>query len=228
MNKYNGYLYCIGHPCMVNIYKIGFTKRTVEERLLEANRGDTYKLPGYEIVYKKKVRDVAKKETLVKKILDKHAKKIHPNREFYRVDFTLIKSLFDLIDGKNENVYTTIKTESNEEIIKKIEHIEKRKIDEHKCEKCNLTFKSKHFLAAHYKTKRHLGFNHVIHKCDKCDYSTKQMSSYKIHILNNHSTKEERKKGFNYYCECCDIGKMDEKAFENHLTTKKHKLISKS
>ena len=53
----------------------------------------------------------------------------------------------------------------------------------------------------------------------------------KLHILNNHKTKEERKNEFPYYCELCDSCCMEEKLYKKHLETKKHKkkldLLSK-
>ena len=47
----------------------------------------------------------------------------------------------------------------------------------------------------------------------------------KLHILNNHSTKEERKTGFKYYCEYCNYGNFAKTSYDTHLNTKKHKLI---
>ena len=39
------------------------------------------------------------------------------------------------------------------------------------------------------------------YKCDKCNNcETKNLYTYKQHILNEHSNKEEREKGFKYYC----------------------------
>ncbi len=75
-------------------------------------------------------------------------------------------------------------------------------MDENKikhCEKCNKTFQSN----AHY----------LIH----CE-------TMKIHILNNHSNIKEKKLGFKYYCEICDIGYVVEHKFNTHLNTLKHKI----
>ena len=46
------------------------------------------------------------------------------------------------------------------------------------------------------------------------------------HILNNHSSKEERKHKFKCYCEYCDFGSFSEIHYQNHLITKKHILIN--
>jgi hypothetical protein len=44
----------------------------------------------------------------------------------------------------------------------------------------------------------------------------------KLHILTNHSTKEDRKKGMKYYCDKCDFGTNAEVLFNRHLETQKH------
>ena len=41
----NGYIYCFSNKSMQGIYKIGMTKRTVQIRLAEANKHDTFKPP---------------------------------------------------------------------------------------------------------------------------------------------------------------------------------------
>jgi hypothetical protein len=40
--------------------------------------------------------------------------------------------------------------------------------------------------------------------------------------VNKHSTKEERQKSFNFYCEKCDFGCFVEILYTRHLETKKH------
>ena len=44
----------------------------------------------------------------------------------------------------------------------------------------------------------------------------------KLHILTNHSTKEDRKKEMKYYCDKCDFGTNAEVLFNRHLETQKH------
>jgi hypothetical protein len=46
----------------------------------------------------------------------------------------------------------------------------------------------------------------------------------KLHILNNHSNKETKKLNFKFYCECCDYGIINEKKYNEHLETTKHKI----
>lgn len=59
-------------------------------------------------------------------------------------------------------------------------------------------------------------------KCKQCEYTGKNM---KLHVLNTHGTKEERKAGFKYYCVYCDFGTLSNKFFETHCATEKHKNI---
>jgi len=109
----------------------------------------------------------------------------------------------------------------------------------HKCEKCNISFKFKSQLEKHYKTELHKTGKKKTRsdkkeefKCEICNlYTTNQQTNLKLHILNNHKTKEERKNEFPYYCELCNSGCMEEKLYKKHLETKKHKkkldLLSK-
>jgi len=42
----------------------------------------------------------------------------------------------------------------------------------------------------------------------------------KLHYLNHHSNKEERKKEFKYYCENCDFGNFTKALYKAHLEAK--------
>ena len=64
------------------------------------------------------------------------------------------------------------------------------------------------------------------YKCDKCEYITNTKLNIKTHTLNNHSSKEEKKTGFKFYCDKCDFGVFTETSFNLHLNTKKHKMKS--
>jgi hypothetical protein len=108
-------------------------------------------------------------------------------------------------------------------------------MDENKikhCEKCNKTFQSNAHYLIHCETEIHkTGIRKTRKdkkedlKCNICNlYTTKQKPTMKIHILNNHSSIEEKKLGFKYYCEICDIGYVVEHKFNTHLNTLKHKI----
>ena len=45
----------------------------------------------------------------------------------------------------------------------------------------------------------------------------------KQHVLNEHSTKEEREKGFKYYCKYCNYGTFSIDLYKRHNNTEKHK-----
>jgi len=64
--------------------------------------------------------------------------------------------------------------------------------------------------------------NHDL-KCDKCNLVTTHTMVLKKHILDVHSTKEERKKNFKYYCDVCDVGCFSKAIMNAHDCTKKHK-----
>jgi hypothetical protein len=44
----------------------------------------------------------------------------------------------------------------------------------------------------------------------------------KTHKLTKHSSKEEQKNGFKYYCDKCEFGTFGDILFTRHLETKKH------
>ena len=104
------------------------------------------------------------------------------------------------------------------------------------CEKCNKTFTSNAHYLIHCETELHKTGKRKVRankkeefKCSICKiYTTKQPTNMKLHILNNHSSIEEKKIGFKYYCETCDYGIMNEIKYKIHLDTSKHKIkISK-
>ena len=45
----------------------------------------------------------------------------------------------------------------------------------------------------------------------------------KKHKLYEHSTKEEREKGFKFYCSYCDFGTFSKDTIKTHNNTNKHK-----
>ena len=80
---------------------------------------------------------------------------------------------------------------------------------------------------SHIKTEKHLTGQRKKrsdykepHKCDKCDYETKNITTMKMHKLNYHSNKEERKKEFKYYCEECDFGHFTKGLYDLHMSVK--------
>lgn len=99
-----------------------------------------------------------------------------------------------------------------------------------KCEACDRSFQFKHQLNRHNKSSKHIAvIKGSAFQCGHkdCDYETNIKMNLTLHILNNHSTIEERKKNFPYYCELCDIGKGTENEINIHYKTKKHNKFLK-
>lgn len=98
------------------------------------------------------------------------------------------------------------------------------------CEKCNYKHNSKTNYEQHCKTKLHLGTERktrsdklgLEYKCEKCEYKTTNKNNYLTHSLNNHSTKENRKQEFKYYCDACDFGVFVESCYNKHIVSKNH------
>jgi hypothetical protein len=93
------------------------------------------------------------------------------------------------------------------------------------CEKCKFGCHYESGWKAHEISNKHRGCENKEYKlepkkCDQCYYKTLCGSNLKLHILNHHSTKEERKKAFTHYCEECDYGIFGKKQFERHLEIK--------
>jgi hypothetical protein len=109
------------------------------------------------------------------------------------------------------------------------------------CEKCkygtNLQQSIKqHNESEYHKTgirtrkKKELLKEKVIFKCSDCNFESAIQNNYLTHKLNNHSTKEERKEQFKYYCDLCDFGVFTLSCFDQHKETIKHKykLLNKN
>jgi hypothetical protein len=62
-------------------------------------------------------------------------------------------------------------------------------------------------------------------KCKDCDYNTTNYTNMLKHILNKHSTREERKEKFKFYCELCDFGSFSKDTIEVHNNSEKHKTF---
>ena len=99
------------------------------------------------------------------------------------------------------------------------------------CEKCEYKTEKKLLFIAHLNSEIHKTGNHGLKKgrtqlnCDICNkYSTININNMKIHKLNHHSTKEEREKGFKFYCSLCDYGVFNKNTFDSHMKSNKHKF----
>jgi hypothetical protein len=100
--KDTGFLYCFENECMPGLLKIGFTNRTIKERLSEANSSGTFGPPSdYTVVCAKSVLFPHKKEAILHALLSNVRK--NPRKEFFVLNREKIKLFFDLIDGDDWN-----------------------------------------------------------------------------------------------------------------------------
>ena len=106
------------------------------------------------------------------------------------------------------------------------------KIEEYKyfCEKCKFGCNVNSRWQRHIITELHINGKKKIRSdckepsiCLYCNFETKNKQQFNEHYLNYHSTIEERKKEFKYYCNLCDYGTFALSFIENHNNTTKHK-----
>ena len=92
------------------------------------------------------------------------------------------------------------------------------------CEKCNHGSNSNSDFLKHIKSNKHIrgGLKQKI--CLECNRECFNHWNLKQHNLTQHSTLEEREKGFKYYCKICDYGSISKDLFERHLNTDRHKI----
>ena len=100
------------------------------------------------------------------------------------------------------------------------------------CNDCrfNTNFESlwkKHIMTELHKTgkKKIRSDKKFSEKCTQCNYIGKNYTNMTQHVLNDHSTKDERKVGFKYYCNYCDIGTFSKTTYKTHIETKKHQIV---
>jgi len=99
-----------------------------------------------------------------------------------------------------------------------------------KCESCKYYCNEKSKWTKHISSVKHNTGTKKIrsdydgpYNCVECYYQTKNKTMYKQHILNYHSTKEDREKEFKFYCKLCDYGCFVKDLLDRHNLTLKHK-----
>ena len=97
-----GYVYCFSNESMEKYLKIGFTEKTPEDRLKEANSSGTWKPPlPYKIELAKKVKNPREKEKTLHKLLSQYRDRPNSSREFFEVSIEEVKTFFKLMDGED-------------------------------------------------------------------------------------------------------------------------------
>ncbi|MTA40613.1 MAG: hypothetical protein F2563_02200 [Actinobacteria bacterium] len=79
-----GFIYCMSDTYAPGRVKVGMTRRSINERLEEANRGDTWKLTNYVVNYHRKVDNPLEKERIVHKAMKEW--RIRADREFFKLE----------------------------------------------------------------------------------------------------------------------------------------------
>jgi hypothetical protein len=105
----------------------------------------------------------------------------------------------------------------------------------HNCESCKFRCNEKSKWEKHINTEKHktgknkkrTDYNEKGYVCEICEYKTRNITLCTQHKLKNHSTKEEREKGFKYYCKSCDYGTISKDIYDTHMGTEKHKRKEK-
>lgn len=97
------------------------------------------------------------------------------------------------------------------------------------CEACDYTCIYESHWKQHTESKKHKNngvqtrSDKVLEpKCKLCSFESNNLTNMTVHILTKHSTSEQRKKGFKYYCEKCDFGTFTQILFTRHQEAKKH------
>jgi len=100
------------------------------------------------------------------------------------------------------------------------------------CDKCDFHVNAKSLFDKHLSTVKHKtgvraerSDKRQRTKCEFCNHIPSNGTNMKLHMLNKHSTLEERKKAFAFYCEFCNCGVLSQIAFKNHTATRKHKYF---
>lgn len=93
-----GCLYCLSNKGMLpNLYKIGYTSKILEKRVIELQKGSSVPY-AFHIEFAKNVKNPFEKEQKIHEILKKN--RFNEKREFFKTKIINIKNLFDLIDGE--------------------------------------------------------------------------------------------------------------------------------
>lgn len=97
--KRKGFIYAFVTPSMPNCVKIGLTTRSVEVRLCEANKRDTYRPPlPYRVLCAIPVKNAKKSEHKIHKML--RCIRISAKREFFKISQKACRVLFQTLEEK--------------------------------------------------------------------------------------------------------------------------------
>ena len=95
-----GYVYCMTNEHMPGFVKVGYTDRTPEERLAEAN-GDTWSIPCWKCETSVRVKSPRDAEKAIHLLLSHEGGRISPRREFFTCSVDYVKMVFAILRTQN-------------------------------------------------------------------------------------------------------------------------------
>ena len=100
MTEKEGYVYCMTNEHMPGFVKVGYTDRTPEERLAEAN-GDTWSIPCWKCETSVRVKSPRDAEKAIHLLLSHEGGRISPRREFFTCSVDYVKMVFAILRTQN-------------------------------------------------------------------------------------------------------------------------------
>jgi len=114
MTEKEGYVYCMTNEHMPGFVKVGYTDRTPEERLAEAN-ADTWSIPCWKCEASVRVRNPRDAEKAIHLLLGRDEGRVSSRREFFSCPVDYVKMVFAILRTQNPEptVAATILAEVN-------------------------------------------------------------------------------------------------------------------
>lgn len=95
-----GYVYCMTNEHMPGFVKVGYTDRTPEERLAEAN-ADTWSIPCWKCETSVRVKSPRDAEKTIHNLLSDDGGRVSPRREFFTCSVDYVKMVFAILRTQN-------------------------------------------------------------------------------------------------------------------------------
>jgi hypothetical protein len=100
MAEKEGYVYCMTNEHMPGFVKVGYTDRTPEERLAEAN-ADTWSIPCWKCETSVRVRSPRDAEKAIHLLLSDDGGRVSSRREFFTCSVDYVKMVFAILRTQN-------------------------------------------------------------------------------------------------------------------------------
>jgi len=100
MTEKEGYVYCMTNEHMPGFVKVGYTDRTPEERLAEAN-ADTWSIPCWKCETSVRVKSPREAEKAIHLLLGRDDGRISSRREFFSCPVDYVKMVFNILRTQN-------------------------------------------------------------------------------------------------------------------------------